>query len=475
MGMLCLNARRSASLMTRPVLIAALVVSLFPLLPVSRASAGTLNPDYNRTPPAGWTLNQQGLNWTNSRDNDDATFTDGGVNGGESCSDDPELTPFRRCPINVLFTRSSGVTSFDAWSVRVKAKGCSTGWPTFETCGTNYSIVRVRVTTGWTWFAGDDVTCHDEAVAPTQDVTVVFDQACRVEPEPGSSGNLRIYITLNDPGGGGGHAVLVYSAEVSGIQGDYGSDKPFGYAPWNAYSPQQVNLATGNFVNRAEDLAMPGRLLGFSFVRSYNSADPAGGPLGPGWTHSYNWQLTDGGATVTIRRGDGRLDTFTRNPDLTYTAPLGVFDGLVKNPDTTFTLTLTNQVAFAFTNTGVLTRISEPAGNQINLSYTSGKLTTVTDTVGRAVALSYTGANLTQIQDPLGRKVTYDYDGAGRLSTVTDKIGNAIGQNPLLHQWRYGYDGATRHLRTITDPDGRVRVTNTYDAQGRVYEQRDGR
>ncbi|MEK7426601.1 MAG: hypothetical protein AAB131_22495, partial [Actinomycetota bacterium] len=70
--------------------------------------------------------------------------------------------------------------------------------------------------------------------------------------------------------------------------------------------------------------------------------------------------------------------------------------------------------------------------------------------------------------------MTYLYDGSGRLATVTDKIGNATGQDPTQHRWTYAYDGVTRHISTITDPDGRVRVTNTYDAQGRGYQQRDG-
>lgn len=56
---------------------------------------------------------------------------------------------------------------------------------------------------------------------------------------------------------------------------------------------------------------------------------------------------------------------------------------------------------------------------------------------------------------------------------MTDKIGNA-GQDPNRHQWRYAYDGTTQHLTTIADPDGRVRVTNAYDGQGRVFEQRGG-
>ena len=474
------------------VLITALVASSIVIGPLALAPAqpaAAVDADYLQNPPSGWSATGigNGVPTCPERvtcDGNDATGTEGNFGGGTNACGYATLHGESRynCVAFFQWTRSSGINAFDVQSVRLNMAFCTSGWaePSWNSCGggsaeTVYAIgIFDQPVSG---FCGTDANTEYVwhvvgSSGPTYESGSV-DLTTPLHVVNNTIGCLR--VVFNRTSGTKDASWVVYSFEAWATDGiDYGTDKPLGLAPWNAYSPQQVNLASGNFVNHAEDLAMPGRLLGFSFLRSYNSADPSGGPLGPGWTHSYNWQLTDSGATVTIRRGDGRLDTFTANPDLSYTAPLGVFDALVKNPDATFTLTLTNQVAFAFSSAGVLTRISEPAGNQINLSYTSGKLTTVTDTVGRAVALSYTGANLTQIQDPLGRKVTYGYDGAGRLSTVTDKIGNTVGQNPLLHQWHYGYDGSTRHLTTITDPDGRVGVTNTYDTQGRVYEQRDG-
>lgn len=258
---------------------------------------------------------------------------------------------------------------------------------------------------------------------------------------------------------------------------EFGADKPhtFGMPSGAAFSKDPVNLATGVFTSNSEDLVLPGRVLGLTFVRWYNSADPTTGPLGPAWTHTFNWTLTDAGSTVEVRQGDGRRDTFARNPDGTYANPPDLFDVLVKNADASYTLTLANQTRYEFSVAGQLTRIHEPAGNAVTLNYTSGNLTTLTDTVGRAVTLTYDAADrLTQLQDPLGRLVTYAYDAEGRLATVTDRIGNAPGGDPAQHRWQYAYDGATQHLTTITDPDGRVRVTNTYDDQGRVVEQRDG-
>jgi RHS repeat-associated protein len=40
--------------------------------------------------------------------------------------------------------------------------------------------------------------------------------------------------------------------------------------------------------------------------------------------------------------------------------------------------------------------------------------------------------------------------------------------------WQFTYDGSSRHIASVTDPDGRVTVTNTYDALGRLATQQDG-
>jgi len=106
--------------------------------------------------------------------------------------------------------------------------------------------------------------------------------------------------------------------------------------------------AFGGYTTSATDLALPGRRLGLSFTRWYNSGDPQPSPLGPGWTHSFNWKLLESPATdyVELRRGDGRVDRFTKNADQTYSAPLGVFDTLARSGDGSFTLTTPGQTKF---------------------------------------------------------------------------------------------------------------------------------
>ena len=75
-----------------------------------------------------------------------------------------------------------------------------------------------------------------------------------------------------------------------------------------------------------------------------------------------------------------------------------------------------------------LTRIVDPQGNALSLSY-DGKLrlTTLTDATGPQTTFSYGPASspllVTQITDPFGRSAVLTYDGAGRLSSITEVIG----------------------------------------------------
>lgn len=427
------------------ILIASLLISVVPLplpsiarhaIPLVVAAA---DDDLALLPPAGWSVTQSAAN-----DGNDATSVD--LNEG-FCHPN--------CGVTLTFTPTSG---------------------TFPAIG-SFRVLWSQQSSFGSYISHIQLTCAG---------TVLYQQDGHFADNTFDTGRIAVTGTMSaqttsfsctwlmvSAFSAGGLHVFTISLWQAGPPGSAGPGEQGSY-PGIALTPDPINIATGNFLNHATDLSMPGRVLGLDFTRSYNSADSTIGPLGPGWTHSYNWSLSDAGATVSVRRADGRVLRYTRNADLTYSPPLGVFDALVKNGDGTFTFTLTNQVAYSFSSAGALTQIGEPAGNHLAFSYSAGNLTTITDTVGRTVSLSYDGSNrLTQIQDPLGRKVTYAYDGSGRLATVTDKIGNATGQNPLQHQWKYAYDGASSHLTTISDPDARVRVTNTYDAQGRVYQQRD--
>src|SRR5206468_3853606 len=101
----------------------------------------------------------------------------------------------------------------------------------------------------------------------------------------------------------------------------------------------------------------PGRGVPLDFNRTYTSRNAAvDGPLGFGWTNSYNMSLAvDGAGNVTISQENGATVTFAPNGVGGYTAPSRVLATLVHNGDGTFTFNRkTNQVSYGFSAAGQL-------------------------------------------------------------------------------------------------------------------------
>ncbi|MBI5656779.1 MAG: hypothetical protein HZC44_08160, partial [Geobacter sp.] len=66
-----------------------------------------------------------------------------------------------------------------------------------------------------------------------------------------------------------------------------------GWTDKNTYKDDPINMVTGNMYHTERDLSLKGRGgLPLVFERSYNSRNPQDGPLGFGWTHSFNHYLT---------------------------------------------------------------------------------------------------------------------------------------------------------------------------------------
>ena len=226
-----------------------------------------------------------------------------------------------------------------------------------------------------------------------------------------------------------------------------------------------VNTASGNDYITFMDLIVPGKGLRFSFVRSYNDQDPYTGPLGRGWTHSYNILLTsDATGAVTIKEGDGHQNIFQPNGG-GYTAPAGVYDVLVNTGANSFQLTRPNQTVLSFgpisSNSPIirLLAITDKNSNKQTLAYDAlGNLVSFTDIGGATYTFTYDTANhlLTLKDNGLNRKYSYNCDSTNLLS-YTDS-------NSKISQYTY-----TNNLLTVaTDAASNTAVNNNFDSQGRV-------
>lgn len=231
---------------------------------------------------------------------------------------------------------------------------------------------------------------------------------------------------------------------------------------------EPVHTATGNYYSAQTDLALRGRGLKFAFNRYYNSLDSYNGPLGFGWSHTYNISLTVDPNTnvVTVKEATGGTLIFNRVATGYIPGTPGCFDSLLKKTDGSFLLTRKNQTKLAFSASGGLAVVTDRNGNdQVLLRGAAGDLTNIIYGNGSTVYLGYDSSHrIVSMTDPSNRVVRYAYDANGNLATVTDTAGGIT---------RYFYDSAHR-LLSAKDPRGITYLQNTLDASGRVAAQTNG-
>ncbi len=235
-----------------------------------------------------------------------------------------------------------------------------------------------------------------------------------------------------------------------------------------------VNIANGNLIHTETDFTIKSRGLSLNWIRTYNNKlDYDDGPMGYGWTHSYNIHLTeDGNGNVTLMDADGARHFFTKQPDGSYSPPTGIHSTLTKS-GFNFTLREKDGLEYHFDLNGRLLNISDPNGNQVSLSYDgNGNLVTITDTVERTITLAYNADNKIQtITDFTGRQWTYAYaDGRGNLTSITDPAGYTPSYTYYDDSFQLpdGTAPLDHNIHTITDANGHT-MTFSYYTNDKVF------
>ena len=292
--------------------------------------------------------------------------------------------------------------------------------------------------------------------------------------------------------------------------------------PANQTNPRgadPVDLATADYLFEKADLSLgSGTPLGLHLRRFYNSGQRFhDGPLGFGWTHSYDihldvhshgdpglglrqpkdaapylvyhtiamalfqnetplrawvissmaakWltdQLTENAVTLTL--GNKSLE-YLRMPDGSYTPPAGVTAQLIKT-NGLYQLRERFGKTTEFNADGYASAIEDSDGRETTFAYNAQtNLTSVTDAFGREMTFAYNAEHrISSASDSTDRTVQYVYgDGRGNLNWIGDPESN----------WsRFIYD--TNHCATVVvDSMGQTIVSNRYDELGKVTNQLD--
>jgi RHS repeat-associated protein len=268
-----------------------------------------------------------------------------------------------------------------------------------------------------------------------------------------------------------------------------------------------VQLSIGNLMKTVSlvSVATVGPLLDFALYYS---------PQAGGWSHNYQqsvtiyweeivvipplpmlpysyWQIT--GATYTAAGGrqfsyDAGFGLEATSAFTTATLALTGTGCSLTWPDGTvyaFTGSVGNSVSGPSQVTVPFTQITDPYGNSLALTYTSGKLTSIAEPTGRQITLGYTGSLVTSVEDPNSNVTTLSWDSYNNLLSVmgpdgcTNTYSYATPLYGLLtsstdgngYTYTFTYNG--NQLVTATAPDGAT-ITYTYDTVTEASSDYDG-
>ncbi|MBI5101821.1 MAG: hypothetical protein HZB33_08320, partial [Nitrospirae bacterium] len=293
-----------------------------------------------------------------------------------------------------------------------------------------------------------------------------------------------------------------------------------------------VNMATGNLRHYQALYSTRKAILPMDLTLTYNSVE-GDGPLGRGWTHSYNISLRqdDNGGYVYTQANGKKTGLSLRGAQY---KPLSAEYPALTVGRGGYTMIHSDGRVYTFNDIGKLTRIQDKHGNTNTLTYGADLLTAISDSQGRVISITYNVDNkIKRIMDPnnnshafayLGNNLTnaltttsdsqtlnwnYTYYPEGGLRTKTNPKNQTIlyeYQNNRLArvvdtenrqrmltfdpatkkstiaagedgQWIYQYDTATGKLASKTDPEGfitkytyGINTESVTDAKGNITE-----
>jgi len=197
------------------------------------------------------------------------------------------------------------------------------------------------------------------------------------------------------------------------------------------------------------------------------------GALGRGWSHNYEYYLTQPDASlVRIITPGGGVREFAKAGDGSWLPSLGDQATLEDVSGTGFVLHEKDGLTWLFDITGALVAIEDLNGNRISLTYSGKYLVSISTTSGQSITLQYSASGrIRRVTGYGGQIVDYNYDLSGEHLEEVVSPGNVANQ----YEYVYAPGQPSNHaLRTIIYPDGKHQFYG-YDDRGRLAEQcRDG-
>ncbi|WP_339278457.1 RHS repeat-associated core domain-containing protein [Paenibacillus sp. FSL W8-0426] len=225
-----------------------------------------------------------------------------------------------------------------------------------------------------------------------------------------------------------------------------------------------VDVTRGGFHYFAKDMILLDIGSPIEMVRNYNSLYPVRGLTGRGFIFTYESYLKREGNRIYIICPDSHYERFTLREGHWVNEIGGKQDyRLIEREDSAgYVLIGPDRTTCEYDDTGRLRSIADPSGNRTQLDYNDNGICRLTAPGGKSVSMECRDGLLMRMTDNIGRTVVYEYDG--------DLLVRVTYPNQGMIHYTYTEQG---YLQSITDQNGNTYVTNTYDARGRVVQQRD--
>jgi YD repeat-containing protein len=215
-----------------------------------------------------------------------------------------------------------------------------------------------------------------------------------------------------------------------------------------------VYAHNGEFVHSLPILSIPGRMLPLSAGLTYRSRFDTIGPVGAGWSASFDNRLTYSSGTdqITLYSGGGRIDVFSlQGGGLLGAGPYilpGFFLQLWRN------------------NNGT---IGTDSDDIFTIKYAHGSTATFT-----GINLDIAGQQVfrqTEFSDRYGNKITYEYNSAGQLERMLgDMYDGGVSTTRYALNFSYGPDGRLYLITDYADYTGQQSVIGSSYTGPREWE-----
>jgi YD repeat-containing protein len=244
-----------------------------------------------------------------------------------------------------------------------------------------------------------------------------------------------------------------------------------------------VDAITGALSNSVTDLSVPGSGIPIDLTRTYDSARASIlGPLGYGWTDSYNMSLAAGTGSLSnteqVTQENGSVAYFYQNTQGGWTSPARQHATLVYNSaNSTWTFTRNKTSIFTFNSSGQLISETNPNGYTTSLTYGPNGLLKVTADVevgsgvgAQTLIFSYgTNGLVSEATTSTGRSVMYTYDGSSQLTGVAQSSPGQQAVGDLYSMVGNGTAGSSGDNAQATEAQLNAAVSTSEDSAGNIY------